>query len=214
MMILAHRAMGDPPTISRSGSLRFGLRFQLSDPLVFTPHILSRACVSLDIATMESLLAEISAKRKTISDSAPDGAAKKYMRRADYEKAKDEEERLKKLEASASRNDSRASKMRKEVGTVHSREGTLLIELPRRSKLDSDPSHASRTLRHRGGIPRNLPSSSSPSKPSIYPLTSVCAVCVPKRSPFVCSGRPTRSVDYDYALSSCWRNEGGRRGRV
>ncbi len=65
---------------------------------------------------MEGLLAEISAKRKVLGDE-PGGVAgaKKYMRRADLERAKEEEEKRRKEEAEAKKLESRTSKMRKDV---------------------------------------------------------------------------------------------------
>ena len=63
---------------------------------------------------MDGLLAEISAKRKALSDT-PNVGPKKYLRRADIERAKEEEETRKKEEAAASKAESRAEKMRKDV---------------------------------------------------------------------------------------------------
>ena len=71
---------------------------------------------------MDTLLAEINSKRKALSelDSSSGGEpSKKYMRRADIERAKEEEERRKRAEAKAAEEakseSSRAAKMRREV---------------------------------------------------------------------------------------------------
>ena len=71
---------------------------------------------------MDGLLSEISAKRKELeTETGPsaEGSAKKYMRRADVEKAKEEDERKKRLEAAMKKEnlkaEGRAAKMRKDV---------------------------------------------------------------------------------------------------
>lgn len=75
---------------------------------------------------MDGLLAEISAKRKTLElEAGPSdgGAAKKYMRRAEVEAAREEEERRKRAEEAHRREklraESKAVKMRNEVGLGH-----------------------------------------------------------------------------------------------
>lgn len=76
---------------------------------------------------MDSLLAEINIKRKALTDLDGPGSgggepSKKYMRRADIERAKEDEDRRKKAEAKvaeeAKSESSRSAKMRKEVGLV------------------------------------------------------------------------------------------------
>ena len=69
---------------------------------------------------MESLIAEIDSKRKALTEL--DGGAepsKKYRRRADIERAKEDEERRKKSEILAAekalRDEKRAAKMSKDV---------------------------------------------------------------------------------------------------
>lgn len=66
---------------------------------------------------MDGLLAEISAKRKALTDD-PNVGTKKYMRRADIERAKEEEEKRRKEEAEAVKSESRAAKMRKDVCSI------------------------------------------------------------------------------------------------
>jgi pre-mRNA-splicing factor 18 len=75
---------------------------------------------------MEGLLAEINAKRKALEIEAgpSDGPAKKYMRRADIEKAREEEERKKRMEDAvrkeALKAEGKAYKARKEVSNARS----------------------------------------------------------------------------------------------
>lgn len=69
---------------------------------------------------MDSLLAEINSKRKALTELDGGGEpSKKYMRRADIERAKEEEQRRKKAEARAAEEAiheaKRAAKMSKEV---------------------------------------------------------------------------------------------------
>ena len=69
---------------------------------------------------MDTLLAEINNKRKELDGAGSNGEpSKKYMRRADIERAKEEEERRKRAEMKAAEEakseSSRAAKMRREV---------------------------------------------------------------------------------------------------
>lgn len=69
---------------------------------------------------MDSLLAEINSKRKALTELDGGGEpSKKYMRRADIERAKEEEDARKRAEAKAAEEakseSSRAAKMRREV---------------------------------------------------------------------------------------------------
>lgn len=69
---------------------------------------------------MESLIAEIDSKRKALTELDGGGEPpKKYMRRADIERAKEDEERRKKSEILAAekalRDEKRAAKMSKDV---------------------------------------------------------------------------------------------------
>jgi len=71
---------------------------------------------------MDSLLAEINSKRKALTEMDGGGEpSKKYMRRADIERAKEEEIKRKKAEVAAAeeavREAKRAAKMSKDVGT-------------------------------------------------------------------------------------------------
>ena len=65
---------------------------------------------------MEGLLAEINTKRKALEEldkGEGSSTSTKYMRRADIERAREEEEKKKRM---AAREADRAAKMRKEVG--------------------------------------------------------------------------------------------------
>lgn len=69
---------------------------------------------------MDGLLAEINSKRKALNEMDGGGEpSKKYMRRADIERAKEEEERRKKAEARAAEEAiheaKRAAKMSRDV---------------------------------------------------------------------------------------------------
>ncbi|WVQ63824.1 uncharacterized protein L199_001979 [Kwoniella botswanensis] len=66
---------------------------------------------------MDGLLAEISAKRKALEVETGDssGGAKKYMRRADIERLREEEAKKKRLEERAKRDKERQEKMKKEA---------------------------------------------------------------------------------------------------
>ncbi|WRT69138.1 uncharacterized protein IL334_006122 [Kwoniella shivajii] len=68
---------------------------------------------------MDGLLAEISAKRKALEldsgDVAGGGASKKYMRRADIEKLKEEEAKNKRMEERAKRDSEKAEKSKKDA---------------------------------------------------------------------------------------------------
>jgi pre-mRNA-splicing factor 18 len=71
---------------------------------------------------MDDLLAEINSKRKALTEMDGGGEpSKKYMRRADIERAKEEEVRRKNAETAAAeeaaREAKRASKMSKDVST-------------------------------------------------------------------------------------------------
>jgi pre-mRNA-splicing factor 18 len=72
---------------------------------------------------MDSLLAEINSKRKALNELDGGGEpSKKYMRRADIERAKEDEERRKRDEARAAEEAvheaKRAAKMSKDVGIL------------------------------------------------------------------------------------------------
>lgn len=80
---------------------------------------------------MEGLLAEINNKRKALEEldrvegsSSGGNASSKYMRRADIERAKEEEERKKRAEA---KEKERAAKMRKEVRRYYSLRPHLML---------------------------------------------------------------------------------------
>ena len=99
---------------------------------------------------MDGLLAEINTKRKAlvgVGGDAEAGPSKKYMRRADVERAQDEEEQRKKDERAAilkKEKEDRASKLRKEVrSSVRSLQSTLTKQAdPARSKslaIESSP---------------------------------------------------------------------------
>ncbi|WWC91131.1 uncharacterized protein L201_006072 [Kwoniella dendrophila CBS 6074] len=69
---------------------------------------------------MDGLLAEISAKRKALEvetggSSSDGGVAKKYMRRADVERLKEEEQKKKRMEERTKRDAERQEKMKKEA---------------------------------------------------------------------------------------------------
>lgn len=79
---------------------------------------------------MDSLLAEISAKKRVLAEDGDAGGSKKYMRRADIERAREEEEsRVREAKREAERRrvadvegvkaEGRAAKMRKDVSCVY-----------------------------------------------------------------------------------------------
>ena len=68
---------------------------------------------------MDGLLAEINSKRKALvidgAESSADGA-RKYMRRAEVEAAREEEERRKRIEAAKAKEDAKASNRAARIG--------------------------------------------------------------------------------------------------
>ncbi|WVW79447.1 hypothetical protein I302_101416 [Kwoniella bestiolae CBS 10118] len=82
---------------------------------------------------MDGLLAEISAKRKALEVEVGDssgGAAKKYMRRADIERLKEEEAKKKRLEERAKRDSERQEKMKREADQARHQSLTRLAASP------------------------------------------------------------------------------------